>query len=77
MRILLALAIVVVAYVFYSNYGVEKTVAEEEIKAEEVKPAEQQSTFIGTQIQAIDKTKKVESVVQESADRRRAEIDGQ
>jgi hypothetical protein len=74
MKILLALAIVAIIYGFYSNYGVDKSVAKEEVNAEPAKP---ESTFLDTQIQAIEKAKKVESVLQESADRRRTEIDGQ
>lgn len=76
MKVLLALAIVAIAYGFYTHYEAEKAVHEDEAKIEETKTVEKQTTIFDTQLEAIEKAKKVEKVLQDSADRRRAEIDG-
>ena len=77
MKILLALVIVAIAYGLYSNYGTEKAMAEGEVKTEKFEITKQQSTFLDTQLQAIEKSKKVEKILQDASDQRRVEIDGQ
>ena len=77
MKVLLALAIIAIAYGFYSNYGGEKVVANDVMNLQESEHTVKQSTFLDTQLQAIEKAKNVENVLQDAADRRRVEIDGQ
>lgn len=77
MKILIALVIVAIAYGLYSNYGTEEVMTEGEVKTEKNEITKQQSTFLDTQLQAIEKSKKVEKILQGASDQRRVEIDGQ